>query len=95
MSEYKEIAKWVIKHVLGEERFQEICQRFGLTSADEELLSQMLNEWKPDSTFDDAIFVCKNYERYPNIEKVMQAWEAMAVEAARNSTLGRLQRKRN
>lgn len=90
MADYKEVAKVLVKHILGEERFQEIYQKYGLTSADEGLLNQVLNEWKPDLPFVDIVSMCQKYEDYPNIERVMRAWEAMAVEAARVSTSRKL-----
>ena len=90
MADYKDVAKVLIKHILGEERFQEICQKYGLTAADEGLLNQVLNEWEPDLHFVGVVAMCQKYEDYPNIERVMQAWEVMAVEAACVSTSRKL-----
>ena len=89
----KDVASVMIRHILGEERFQEICQKFDLTSDDKRLLGRLLNEWKPEWSVDDMVSICQSYENYPNVERVMQAWEAIAVEASRVSTSRRLKKQ--
>lgn len=79
----------LIRRNLGETRFQEICQRFCLSTDDKELLSQVMSRWKPDYALDDIIALCDAYKDRPNIGQVMQAWETIAWEVARISQFRR------
>lgn len=86
MTDHESIAKDLIGHILGEKRLQETSHKYGLTPTDRELLSELLGEWKPGWTFEDIVAICQKYSSYHNIDRVVRAYEAVAMEAARVST---------
>ena len=84
------IARTVFEASLGKARIQEICDHFGVDSKDRDLLVSLMAEWQPDYTFEDIVSVCEKYSSYSNSGRIMQAFEAIASEAAQVSTLRRL-----
>lgn len=87
MTGYGETVKKIAMRLVGEARIEEICRKFGLTMEDGELMDRLWSELKLDYSLDDVVALCEKYKDYANIGRVLQAWELMANEAARISTL--------
>ena len=88
MAGYGEMAKSMAIRNLGEDRVEEICRQFSLMPEDRKLMDRLWSEWQPDYSLDDIVTLCEKHRDYPNIGRVMQAWESISREAARISTLG-------
>lgn len=86
---YGDTVKKIMKRDLGEARFDEICNQFSLSQEDRELMDRLWSELKLNYAMDDIVTLCKKYRDYPNIGRVMQAWELISTEAARVSILKR------
>ena len=74
---------------LGEARFREICEQFGLSADDTKLMNQLMTQWKQDYALDDIITLCEDYKDRPNIGQVMRAWFVIAKETAEISEFRR------
>ena len=85
MGEYGEIAKEIIIRYLGSDRVEKICREYHLNATDQEVLYELIGQWKPDYTLEDIRALCQGYQDQPNIQQIMQAFEAIAIETAQKS----------
>ena len=84
---YGKLVRQIILKNIGEPRFQAICDEFGLSEVDKELMAQLFDRWQPNYTFDDILTLCQEHNASTEIARVMQAWEKISVESALISTL--------
>ena len=45
MNKYGELARELVRRNIGEVRYKEICQQFGLGSTDNDVLSKLISRW--------------------------------------------------
>jgi bisphosphoglycerate-dependent phosphoglycerate mutase len=89
-SSWGEQARVIIIDSIGQERYQTICKQFKLSPSEQQLLEQLLAEWRPDYSFQEILSIAERHSGTPGIERAAPAWQQITQEASQASTKKRL-----